>query len=433
MSSLEAWSSTTTLDAVGSFRAARLLARMLLGFVALAVISLFVVPWQQSVTGRGRVIAYAPVERQQAIDAPVAGRVVKWHVQEGDRVSKGDVVVALSDNDPDILERLARERTAVQRQLDAAELSIAVAEGKVASLEMMRAAATSSADFKRQAAVDKRSAAEQARQSAEIEAQTSALNLARVQDLHPKGLASTRDLELARMSAQTTAAKLGSATAKLSASEREVSALTAEREKIDADSHAKVQEAQASLQKSRSDAAKAQASLAKMEVRLAQQQTMEVRAPREGTVFRLVAREGGEFVKAGDVLAILVPETAQLAVELWLDGNDVPLVYASRHVRLQFEGWPAVQFVGWPSVAVGTFRGDVAFVDATDDGAGDFRVVIVPTEEEPWPESRYLRQGVRANGWVLLNRVSIGYELWRQFNGFPPMVTPPSAYKGDKP
>jgi hypothetical protein len=41
-------------------------------------------------------------------------------------------------------------------------------------------------------------------------------------------------------------------------------------------------------------------------------------------------------------------------------------------VRLQFEGWPAIQFVGWPSVAVGTFGGEVVFVDATDNGQGCF-------------------------------------------------------------
>ena len=92
-------------------------------------------------------------------------------------------------------------------------------------------------------------------------------------------------------------------------------------------------------------------------------------------------------------------------------------------VRLQFEGWPAVQFVGWPSVAVGTFGGTVAFVDQTDNGKGKFRIVVVPDEDDdPWPEHRYLRQGVRANGWVLLNEVSLGFELWRQFNGFPPVV-----------
>ena len=50
--------------------------------------------------------------------------------------------------------------------------------------------------------------------------------------------------------------------------------------------------------------------------------------------------------------------------------------------------------------------------------------------EPPWPEQRYLRQGVRANGWILLDRVSLGFELWRQFNGFPPATTAPGATAG---
>jgi hypothetical protein len=155
-------------------------------------------------------------------------------------------------------------------------------------------------------------------------------------------------------------------------------------------------------------------------------------------VLRLLASQGTEMVKTGDAVAIFVPDTADRAVELWVDGNDVPLVADDRHVRLQFEGWPALQFSGWPSVAVGTFGGKVAFVDATDDGKGKFRVVVVPDGNEPWPSARYLRQGVRANAWVLLGRVRLGYELWRQFNGFPPVVTNPdtsadkAGKKGDK-
>jgi hypothetical protein len=94
-------------------------------------------------------------------------------------------------------------------------------------------------------------------------------------------------------------------------------------------------------------------------------------------------------------------------------------------VRLQFEGWPAVQFGGWPSVAVGTFGGEVALVDATDDGKGKFRVLVVPTEGELWPSGAYLRQGVRANGWILMEEVPLGWELWRQFNGFPPNLSEP--------
>jgi len=121
----------------------------------------------------------------------------------------------------------------------------------------------------------------------------------------------------------------------------------------------------------------------------------------------------------------LVPETTDRAVEIWVNGNDAPLISAGSTVRLQFEGWPAVQFVGWPSVAVGTFGGKVALVDSTDDGQGKFRLLVVPDEsEQAWPDARFLRQGVRAKGWVLLNQVSLGYEIWRQLNGFPPVISP---------
>ena len=101
-------------------------------------------------------------------------------------------------------------------------------------------------------------------------------------------------------------------------------------------------------------------------------------------------------------------------------------------MRLQFEGWPAIQFVGWPSVAIGTFGGEVVFVDAAGDPSGKFRVVVAPDADivmrdgKPtkvgWPGNRWLRQGVRANGWVLLQQVPLWKEIWRQLNGFPPVV-----------
>lgn len=118
-------------------------------------------------------------------------------------------------------------------------------------------------------------------------------------------------------------------------------------------------------------------------------------------------------------------------MELWIDGNDVPLVTTNGKVRLQFEGWPAIQFSGWPSVAVGTFGGRISFVDAADNGKGKFRVVVVPGVGEKWPESRYLRQGVRVKGWISLKRVTLAYELWRQFNGFPPSISDPGETQSE--
>ena len=96
------------------------------------------------------------------------------------------------------------------------------------------------------------------------------------------------------------------------------------------------------------------------------------------------------------------------------------LVHVGRTFGVQFDGWPAVQAVGWPSLAYGTFGGRVVFVDPHDDGKGRFRVLVKQDpDDDPWPSDYSLRQGSRAMGWLLLNRVSLGYELWRRFNGFP--------------
>jgi hypothetical protein len=197
-----------------------------------------------------------------------------------------------------------------------------------------------------------------------------------------------------------------------------------------AEMESKIQEAMSKLQSARSDVADTLNSLSKLQVDISRQHSQRVVAPRDGVVLRLLAPEGGALVGPGQPLLELVPEARDRAVEVWVDGNDAPLIEPGRHVRLQFEGWPAVQFAGWPSVAVGTFGGRVAFVDAHGNGTGSFRVVVTPDPDEhvDWPPSRYLRQGARAKAWILLERVRLGYELWRQFNGFPPSVDPPEGY-----
>lgn len=51
----------------------------------------------------------------------------------------------------------------------------------------------------------------------------------------------------------------------------------------------------------------------------------------------------------------------------------------------------------------------------------------------PWPDTRYLRQGVRTNGWVLLNQVPLWFEIWRSMNGFPPVIDPDGPPEKDDP
>ena len=77
----------------------------------------------------------------------------------------------------------------------------------------------------------------------------------------------------------------------------------------------------------------------------------------------------------------------------------------------------------------GTYNGVIKVIDQVDDGKGNFRFWVVPDlEERPWPPQEHVRQGTKAMGWVILNRVPLWYELWRRFNLFPPdyQERPPS-------
>ena len=394
-------------------------------FVLFAVAALFA-PWTQNIRGRGRVVAYSPDQRQQPIEATISGRVSQWYVQEGSRVAKGDPIVQLEDNDPRILDRLGTQRTAVELQRAAQSQRLETLGSRIESLRRSQSAEINAAESSVAIAKQDVAAAQQALTAALAELETNEVNLERQEDLRRDGLASQRELELAELAARQSRAKVASTRAMVKAANNKLAQSRAALERVVAATEAELENAAAGLRSAETEVASTNASLARLEVDIARQEAQVIVAPIDGTILRVVGRLGGEQVTRGEVLAVLVPETEDRAVELYVDGNDAALITPGREVRLQFEGWPAVQFSGWPSVAVGTFGGLVAFVDPADDGRGDFRIVVVPDPEEgSWPAASYLRQGVLAKGWVLLNQVRLGFEVWRQFNGFPPTTAPP--------
>jgi multidrug efflux pump subunit AcrA (membrane-fusion protein) len=252
-------------------------------------------------------------------------------------------------------------------------------------------------------------------------------------------LASTQEVEVETAKLAKAQADVEKYAAELNAALKDVEVKRQYVEYARTDAEAKIVESRTKLQTAEGEAAAAKDSLLKAQRDLARFQTQLVEAPRDGVVVRLIANQGptGRQVSAGDPLLQFVPDYKQRAVELWIDGNDAPWVTPGRNVRLQFEGWPALQFTaGIPQASLGTFGGKVLLVDAAPNAAGRFRVLIGQSDdpnEPPWPGvsvdpkrdvRRELRQGVRVNGWILLNRVTMGYELWRQLNGFPPSIEP---------
>ncbi len=182
-----------------------------------------------------------------------------------------------------------------------------------------------------------------------------------------------------------------------------------------------------------SDEASAVASLAKAEVNLSRQKMQIVTAPRDGQVFGILYGSGSVVVKAGEPIASFVPSTQNRVAEVFIDGNDLPLIFPGRKVRLQFEGWPAFQLSGVPEVAIGSFGGVVKVVDPFVSENGQFRVIVEPDPEEEvtWPDHKLLRQGSRVFSIILLDQVALGYELWRKVNGFPKSMDSANKKKND--
>ncbi|TAG95889.1 MAG: HlyD family efflux transporter periplasmic adaptor subunit, partial [Bacteroidetes bacterium] len=143
-------------------------------------------------------------------------------------------------------------------------------------------------------------------------------------------------------------------------------------------------------------------------------------APQDGFVVKAMKSGLGETVKDTDPICTVMPSRPQLAVELYVRAMDLPLLSIGRHVRMEFDGFPALQVTGWPRVAVGTFGGTVAVIDKTDSENGKFRILVIATKEEPWPEQLTIGSGVY--GWAMLDTVPVWYETWRQLNGFPPSL-----------
>ncbi len=388
-----------------------------------ALILVAFMPWQQSVSGTGRVIAYDPLERRVNVEARVSGVVRKSNIVEGQRVRAGEVLIELEDNDPNLIENLGTQLEDAQRR----RRSLASRTNELASQIRQQEASL-------QAAVV---AAQERINAAQIAAETSERRYQRIRELFQdkRGLASEQEYELAVLAQKSTAADLATARANLTLQEATIGGAIANTKSL-RDSAA-------------AELAAADQQIGALGIQLAQARRQSVEAPRDGIVLSVQATPG-TYLRPGSPICVIIPETESRMVEIWLDGNDMPLArprtvtpdgtrIPGSDVRLQFEGWPAVAVLGPFRAPRGTFGGEVVLVDPTDNGKGSFRVVVASKpdlvtvdgveQQELWPEPSILRQGVRAQGWVLAAQVPFWYEVWRRMNGFP---ASPAADKGDK-
>ena len=413
-----------------SSRLARRLARVLLVLLIAAIAGMVAVPWQQTAAGKGQVVAFDRNQRHQDVDAPMSGRIVNWHpnLVEGAMVREGDRLFDIEVIDTELRKQMEVQLGATERKLTADRTIVNAYFENVQAFQDVKEQIVLAGEEFVKVAEQKLRAEEEGLKAALAAADQSEKDRVRRKELLDQKVGSQFDWERAVRQSDEANAKVEQARAYLKAAAHELVAKKAELVAKTREAQAKIDSSTAVYEKSKGDFAATEKEVADIRGK----QTMQIQqvlAPQDGYIFKLKVSQGGQIVTQGASLLELVPSSPDRAVAIKIDGNDAPLVSSKdgsgrpRKVRLQFEGWPAVQFSGWPAVAAGTFGGIVSVIDSTDDGHGKFRVLVLPDPDEPpWPNEMILRQGGRANGWVLLDEVPLGWEVWRQLNGFPPVV-----------
>lgn len=415
-------------------------------FIKLLGTSLFILfvtlfmPWTQNIQSKGYVTTLNPDQRPQTINSVIAGRIENWYVREGDYVEKGDTILFISEIKDDYFDPELLERT--QEQIRTKELAVESYMDKVRSYDAQIDALLNTKRLKIKQAMNyiKQANLKIKSDSINLEAAKTNFQIAekqysRFEQLHEKGLKSLTDLEQKKLKLQETEAKRISAENKLLASENQLINAKVELSSIENQYRDKLAKSESDKYAALSSMYDAEAIVTKMQNQYMNYSVRTgmyyITAPQNGYITKMIRSGIGETIKAGEDVVSIMPAQYDLAVSMYVEAMDMPLIAIGQTVRFVFDGWPTVVFSGWPGLSFGTFGGKVVAIDNFISDNGKYRIIVAPDEDDvEWPE--LLRVGSGANGLALLNSVPIWYELWRNLNGFPPDYYQYQAPKEEK-
>lgn len=420
-----------TFKKVQSTKGPAILFRWILALVLVIIISMFL-PWTQNVKGKGTLTTLKPEHRPQKINSIISGRIEKWYVNEGVHVKKGDTIVYLSEvkteyMDPDLISRTELQLKAKKAKLNSYQRKVDALGNYLAALENEFRIKAQQVNNKIQQYQNKVSIDSTNKVIAQKNFDISERRLNRSDSLYKtERIISLKELESAQLKFQEKENKLVSATNKLMISRNDLLNAQLEASNVFNSYNGLISKGESDKTSAESLLYETQAVVSKLENKL---QNYKIRngyyyitAPKEGYIVKAYKPGRGEIVKEGMPIVEMMPIDVDLAVELYIEPVNLPLMNIDDHVRLTFDGWPALVFSGWPSTSFGTFGGKIYAIDKViDKKKKKYRLIIVPDPEKdniPWPQQ--LKVGAGVQGIFLLKDVPVWYEIWRQINGFAP-------------
>ncbi len=399
----------------------------LIGFLLLLAAILFL-PWTQNIRSNGSITSLFQEQRPQKIYSPIAGKISKWWVKEGDFVKKGDTLAKITEIKEDYLDPNLVPRT--QEQLNAKKSYLEFYAQKVQANQAQITNLKSSKTIKLEQLKNKIAQINQklVGEKAELEAASNEALLIKDQfernrKMFQEGLISQTQFQQRNAAAQNALAKKTIAENKVNQSLQDLRNANMEQGAIEQDYNEKINKAESDRLQSLSQIESGKGDVAKLENQVTNYTIRNgmyyIMATQDGQIIRAQKSGIGEIIKDGEELLTVVPTGNKYAVEMFVRPVDLPLLSPGQSVRFIFDGFPAIIFAGgWPDQSFGTFAGKILAVENTINDNGLFRVIVV---EDPaskkWPPQ--IKMGAGAQGIALLNDVPLWYELWRNINGFP--------------
>jgi hypothetical protein len=414
--------------------------RWLISTLCICAVVMFL-PWTQNIRASGIITTLKQEDRPQEVNTILSGSIVKWYVKEGDFVKKGDTVLQLGEVKVDYFDPNLLERT--KEQLKSKQQSAEGYEGK-AKTAVTQMQAQQEAQVLKLAMLDNKIRQQELKilsDSNDVIAIANELSIYKRQldagkVMLDSGAISLVDFEKRRANFQNGFAKRISTENKLAQSRQELTNYRIEKNSVVQEYIDKVSKTEGDRFGSLSSLATTQADISKLQNVYAnydiRNKLYYIIAPQDGQVIKAKKAGIGEFVKEGEMIVQIVPINMNYAVELFVEPMDLPLIHNGEKVRFIFDGFPAIVFSGWPYSSYGTFGGRITAIETNISSNGKFRVLVAEdtTQTKSWPKN--LKIGGGAKGIALLTDVKVGYELWRNINGFPPEYYKPKAKEESK-
>jgi adhesin transport system membrane fusion protein len=417
----------SSLDRVESKLSGKVLIRLLVGtFVVMILV--FFLPWTQNVRSKGSVTTLEPNQRPQTVNSVIAGRIKHWYVQEGDYVKKGDTIALISEVKDEYFDEKLLPRTENQLELKK-QTAITYSEKEQAQSQQLTALKAQRELNLKQAVIKYNQSKLRVQndsiafRAAELNYLTAQKQYNRMDSLYNLGLKSLVDLESRKIAQQQTKSSELEAYNEWLNGQNEVKNLLLEISNIQTKFNNDYAKTLSEKLSTTTDKFDAESSVNKLENQYSNYSIRSgfyfITAPQDGYIASTFVSGTGETIKAGQALVSFMPTVYDLAVSLYIDPIDMPLMNIGQKVRVQFDGWPAIVFSGWPNVSYGTYGGTIYAIDQFISPNGKYRILVKPDpKDHTWPKE--LRFGSGTKTMILLKNVPIWYELWRQVNGFPP-------------